>query len=435
MEEGEHCYQASNVYESGESELTAQECIDYQNTPPLEFNLLDPVDNSEVTTLTPLLSWEAAIDTDPFDILKYTLYFDTPEPGIMDIFVDTAISYEVPTLLDNTAYYWKVVATDLFGETIENIGGYHSFIINTANDSPANFELVTPTDGSVEITLTPFFYWEPATDLDPNDMVSYNLYIDLDNLFTDTAPISLDTNAFDYSTLNIFLNDNSSYLWTVNASDNHAAITNTDTLQFWTDQYPEPPEPFGRISPSNDTELDLGNVIFTWGSTIDVDPLDFVQYTLMYTYNGGDTTIIPELLDTTYAVELDIDRQYYWHVIASDKDALLTFADGSEGMWSFVLGSLNINELLSLTEYALYNAYPNPFNPVTAIKYAVPEASHLSISIYDMIGREIAELYNGSQVPGFHTVIWDASEVSSGIYFAKMIAGEYISTQKLMLIK
>ena len=106
LEEGEHCYQVSNVYESGESELTAQECIDYQNTPPLEFNLLDPVDNSEVTTLTPLLSWEAAIDTDPFDILKYTLYFDTPEPGIMDIFVDTATSYEVPTLLDNTAYYW-----------------------------------------------------------------------------------------------------------------------------------------------------------------------------------------------------------------------------------------------------------------------------------------------------------------------------------------
>ena len=104
-------------------------------------------------------------------------------------------------------------------------------------------------------------------------------------------------------------------------------------------------------------------------------------------------------------------------------------------MWSFVLGSLSNNELLLPTEYALYNAYPNPFNPVTVIKYAVPQAGTISITIHDMVGREIAHLYHGSQTIGYHQISWDASDYASGIYFIKMVAGDYISTHKLMLIK
>jgi len=65
----------------------------------------------------------------------------------------------------------------------------------------------------------------------------------------------------------------------------------------------------------------------------------------------------------------------------------------------------------------------------------MPEISIISLTVYDMIGREIVALYNGTQTPGYHTIDWNASEQSSGIYFVKMVAGDYISTQKLMLIK
>jgi len=58
-----------------------------------------------------------------------------------------------------------------------------------------------------------------------------------------------------------------------------------------------------------------------------------------------------------------------------------------------------------------------------------------TIKSISVLGREIEKLYAGSQVPGYHSITWDASEYSSGLYFVQMIAGDYVSTQKLMLVK
>jgi hypothetical protein len=82
------------------------------------------------------------------------------------------------------------------------------------------------------------------------------------------------------------------------------------------------------------------------------------------------------------------------------------------------ISNLGIDDMVVLpNEYNLFSPYPNPFNPITVIKYAAPEAGQISISIYDIRGREIAKLYNGSHMPGYHTITWDASEYSNGIYF------------------
>ena len=100
------------------------------------------------------------------------------------------------------------------------------------------------------------------------------------------------------------------------------------------------------------------------------------------------------------------------------------------------LNQMSVNSAYSkFKTFHLYNNYPNPFNPVTIIYYSMPEISNISLTLYDMTGREISTLYNGTQIPGYHTINWNASEQSSGIYFVKMVAGDYISTQKLMLIK
>ena len=69
------------------------------------------------------------------------------------------------------------------------------------------------------------------------------------------------------------------------------------------------------------------------------------------------------------------------------------------------------------------------------INYAVPEQCQITISLYNMLGREVDRLYTGNQVAGYHTITWDAFEYSSGVYFVKMLAGEYINVQKLMLVK
>ena len=69
------------------------------------------------------------------------------------------------------------------------------------------------------------------------------------------------------------------------------------------------------------------------------------------------------------------------------------------------------------------------------INYAVPEQCQITISLYNILGREVDRLYAGYQVPGYHSITWDAFEYSSGVYFVKMLAGEYINILKLILIK
>tara|TARA_Y100000588_G_C13882123_1_gene764946 strand:+ start:508 stop:741 length:234 start_codon:yes stop_codon:yes gene_type:complete len=73
-------------------------------------------------------------------------------------------------------------------------------------------------------------------------------------------------------------------------------------------------------------------------------------------------------------------------------------------------------------------------HPYARCQHRLSEAE-VSLSIYNLQGREIATLVNTTMDAGYHTAIWNADEFSSGVYFVRMIAGEYMNTQKLMLIK
>jgi len=96
----------------------------------------------------------------------------------------------------------------------------------------------------------------------------------------------------------------------------------------------------------------------------------------------------------------------------------------------------SLTEAVALPQtFSLDRAYPNPFNPTTTLSFAIPVDSEVSLSIYNLQGREVSTLINGNMDAGYHSVIWNADAHASGIYFVKMVAGDYISTQKLMLVK
>jgi hypothetical protein len=86
-------------------------------------------------------------------------------------------------------------------------------------------------------------------------------------------------------------------------------------------------------------------------------------------------------------------------------------------------------------EPALYPAYPNPFNPVTQITYWIPEKAHVRLAIYDVAGRLVTRLENGVRERGEHTIGWQADGLSSGVYFCRLVVGDYFENRKLMLIK
>ncbi len=87
-------------------------------------------------------------------------------------------------------------------------------------------------------------------------------------------------------------------------------------------------------------------------------------------------------------------------------------------------------------EFALNQNFPNPFNPSTTIAFDIPEQSQVTLKIYDLLGKEVATLVNNEVVAaGNHTKQWNASNIPSGVYFYKLIAGNYTATKKLVLMK
>jgi len=95
-----------------------------------------------------------------------------------------------------------------------------------------------------------------------------------------------------------------------------------------------------------------------------------------------------------------------------------------------------LEESIALPEsFSLDRAYPNPFNPTTTLSFAIPVDSEVSISVYNLQGREVSTLIDANMDAGYHSVIWNADSYSSGVYFVKMVAGDFVNTQKLMLVK
>ena len=102
-------------------------------------------------------------------------------------------------------------------------------------------------------------------------------------------------------------------------------------------------------------------------------------------------------------------------------------------------GSFEYSEIVEV-EYVpqifkLYQNYPNPFNPSTKIKYSIPQSSNVIIKIFDILGNEIETLVNEEEPVGTYELVFDATELSSGIYFYKLQAGDYIATMKMIVIK
>nr|MBN2278200.1 T9SS type A sorting domain-containing protein [candidate division Zixibacteria bacterium] len=86
-------------------------------------------------------------------------------------------------------------------------------------------------------------------------------------------------------------------------------------------------------------------------------------------------------------------------------------------------------------EFALSQNYPNPFNPTTTIQFSLPSAGNVNLEVYNVLGQRVATLVDEALEAGVHTVRWDASNQSSGIYLYRIKASEFVETKKMMLIK
>jgi len=109
--------------------------------------------------------------------------------------------------------------------------------------------------------------------------------------------------------------------------------------------------------------------------------------------------------------------------------------NGWEALKGWFNGCSEIAEATLPTAYSLSQNYPNPFNATTTIKYQLPAEGDVKLEVYNLFGQKVATLVDGKQQAGYRSVNWDASEISSGLYFYKLTVGDFTETRRMMLVK
>lgn len=167
-------------------------------------------------------------------------------------------------------------------------------------------------------------------------------------------------------------------------------------------------------------------------------PPTWSSWSLHATISGTDTQYI-DMSISTAGVGYD---SVQYRIQAKDNTAKFSvYSDIVSMNMSSDMWKVNTHQEGIPATFALYQNYPNPFNPSTRINFDLPEPANVSLIVFDVLGREVATLATGYHAAGYHSVMWSAPEMASGVYFARFTAtdksGEvkYAKVNKLALTK
>jgi hypothetical protein len=188
---------------------------------------------------------------------------------------------------------------------------------------------------------------------------------------------------------------------------------------------------------------------------LDIQTTESGQFTLDWTlpeshvFNGSyylrdnQTGEVIELREgSNYSFEITPDQSMKVPGDERSAKSLGDFADlgeDSDPRFELLIAASGVDGLTELgavpDDFTLAQNYPNPFNPTTVISYQLPVSSEVRLEVYDMLGRNVATLVNEQVSAGRHTVNFDASNLSSGVYLYRLQAGAQIMTKKLTILK
>ena len=156
-------------------------------------------------------------------------------------------------------------------------------------------------------------------------------------------------------------------------------------------------------------------------------------------YGEVEVMSTTESLTIAYDIKIDSGEHMNWVLTSENGKDYILEGTGEVTIPSSERFILNRESVIPVT-FALHQNYPNPFNPITTLRYDLPSDALVTLSIYDMLGREINQLVNTTQEAGFKSVQWDGTDsmgraVSAGVYIYQIQAGEFVQTKKMVLLK
>lgn len=230
----------------------------------------------------------------------------------------------------------------------------------------------------------------------------------------------------------------------------------TEYSVFTADAFNNAPNATNLVAPAPDTELVIdgsnaeGTTQIIWQNATDPDgyPIEYIlELIVENTSDTLDTMITTNIFNLSHAEILEYMEEsgvtsldITWDVYTSDG---FEEVESGNGPWSLSIDggwALGVDNNTIPDVFALHNNYPNPFNPITNIRYDIPEVSDVKIDIYNLAGKKVKTLVSSNHQPGRYKIQWNATNesgapVSTGMYIYKIRAKDFVSVKKLLLMK
>jgi len=350
--------------------------------------------------------------------------WDFNDDGVIDA-TDQSPSY---TYTEAGGYTVTLIASD--GITTDTLRRNNFISIPNSNPAPILTIIDVPNDEGGELLIQ---FTASSHDVLPvSGIDKYDVYVSMygDTVWTVLESIPA-TGASSYSVSFSTvadagdINNEFRYYFYVLAMFNYNYYYDTSVLGYSLDNLA--PAPIGTLNAS----VDGATVELSWDAS---SATDFDHYIVSRDYSiTMENALQIGVTEQTSYIDSDIASggDYYYQVAAVD----------NHGNQSAVISIAHANILTVIdesvlpTEFALYRNYPNPFNPTTTFEFALPSRQQVNFSIYDLNGHLLETLVDNEKPAGNHSVKWNASGYSTGVYLYRFDAGEFHSVRKCILMK
>ena len=326
-------------------------------------------------------------------------------------------------------YFWRVRGWNAAGASA--FSPVDSFTIMYL---PATTVLAYPTSNQADARGDTLVFKVRRVDGDSNYVFQFWTFTNAGKAFYS------DTTKHDSSLTVTGLLNRQRYYWQVQVFNQAGASAFTPVDSFTT--VIELPSVPLTVSPKNST-AEPRKTTFVWRKSTNA-----VWYHLQVSLSNfsSPSDIKEDVLvttDTTYAIKdtLLAATLYYWHVSAVNLGGETSFSTSAKFISGYGITGVSQQIAEVPKDYSLLQNYPNPFNPSTTISYDLPKTSVVKLYIFDVLGRVVANLVDGTQSPNRYVIEWNPSHLSSGVYFCRIQAhsqdgsADFTSVKKLLYMK
>lgn len=406
----------------------------------------------KLLAIPPTLAWKDTVKPNSPANLRYEyiasrgqagLRWDVPSPSSDG---DSAMRYVVyrfttPSVqsvdFDNPASMFSVEGTKQNIPPAINAGGPYYFAVSALDrnhnestptsllmvSAPATPLLAGPDDGSTGQPQGIAIQWSRSTQAS-----YYHLQVSADSTFTSAFLVNETSLVDTFRVLN-GLEGRRTYLWRVRANNAGGVSGFSNTWRFTTG-FPATPL---LASPANFTPEVSTTPQLAWRAAPGSD-----TYRVQLATSSDFFLIVADssgIVDTFYAQKTSLQgpRNHFWRVSGTNQTGPSLWSE----TWVFRTTAPThlAEEHLTPTEYTLSQNFPNPFNPVTTIRFGLPVDGQTTLRVYDLLGREVAELVNETLAAGVHHARFDASRLPSGTYIFALTSGGVRLSNKMILLK